>query len=257
VSVNFPARSDIFRKRLVKAQWVIAMNKISVILTSMFALAGSVAVATSPNATSSGGGGYSGGGGGGSSGGGGSGAHGGGGGSSSGGGGGGAHGGGGGSSSGGGGGGHSGGGGSGGGGGGHGYGGQSHSSAAAAGWTHGGAANGNRGIPSGANGTPYRAVELRSHAAARATIVADHTPHPPRPNGPRPNRPLRPYQHVIYSVRCAGNIDCALWSNPDPYCTDNLSEYRPIANGDIGDYNERCPHPQRLEINQRSGIPAR
>jgi hypothetical protein len=228
--------------RPVNAQWVIPMNKISVILPVMFALAASVALATTPSGGSSGGGG-------GSSSGGGGGAHGGGGGGGSSGGGSGAHGGGG-----GGGGAHGGSYGSG-GGAGHGNGGGTHSSAAATGWAHS-SSYGNRGIPSGANGAPYRAVELRSHAAARAIAVADHKPHPPvGPNGrPRPDHPHRPFEHVNYSsVTCNGNVDCALWGRPDLYCMAYPSDYVPNAN----DGNRWCPHPERLEINQRTGLPVR
>jgi hypothetical protein len=190
------------------------MNKLSVILTSMFVLAGSVALATTS------GGGSSGGGGGGSSGGGGS-AHGGGGGGGASGGGGGAH------------------------GAGSSYGGGTHSSAAAAGWAHSSGAYGTRGIPFGANSAPQRVVELRSHAAARATAVGDYKPRPPRPNGPRPAHPHQPSARYANSVRCEGNVDCALWGRADLYCVDYPLD------------DNRCPHPQRLEINQPASLPAR
>ncbi|HEY6454203.1 MAG TPA: hypothetical protein VIY90_02870 [Steroidobacteraceae bacterium] len=227
------------------------MNKFSVILTGMFAVATSIALATTPGTGSSGGGGgYSGAGassggggsstGGGSHGGGGGGGHGGGGGGHGGGGGGGAHGGS-----------------FGGGGGGHGYGGGTHSSAAAAGWAHGSSAHGSRGISSGAPSASYRAVQLRSHAAARAIAVANHKPHPGGPIGrPRPGHPRQhqPYEQVFNSiVGCAGNVDCALWGRGDLYCVDYPSDYPSNAN----DGTWSCPHSQRLEIDPRTGLPRR
>ena len=236
------------------------MNKISVVLAGMFALAGSIALAAAPSAGSSGG--SAGGGGssgssssGSSSSGGGSSSSGGsgGGGGSRGGGGGGFHGGGGGgySAS------HGGSGYGGGAGGSHGYDGGTHSAAAAAGWARSGGGNSARAFASGANGAPPRAVELRNHAAARAIEAATHGPHPPRPNGPPrhpvPHRPGGPVQQVTRdatSARCEGNLDCALWSRPDLYCMDNPADYYANAVESI-----RCPHPRRIEINQRTGQP--
>jgi hypothetical protein len=214
------------------------MNKISVILAGMLALAGTVALATTPggggSSSGGGGGGYSGGGGGSS---------GGGGGGSSGGGGGGSHGGGGGGSSGG-------GGAHGGGGYAGGYGGGgTHSAAAAAGWAHSGGASGTRGFASGAVSAPHMAAELHSHAAARAVEMANHRPHPPLPTRPAHPHGSR-YERVAHFRPCDGNIDCALWSGPDLYCADYPSDYLPTANG-----SKRCPHPRRTEIDQRTGLP--
>ena len=126
-------------------------------------------------------------------------------------------------------------------------GGGTHSSATAAGWAHSSGSAGSRGAYPGANGSSHMAVELRSHAAARAIAVAEHKPHP---NGPHPGHPHRPHEHGTRSAACGGDVDCALWSRADLYCAADPEDYDRAGND-----GNRCPHPQRLEIDQRTGLP--